>query len=135
MFIWPVIERELSIALRKHKAGKSRFKMAALGALIVCCYLLLGLLAGGYSGGAQLHFILFYACLFLAVVPPARICVGLFSEERRNQTLELLYLTGMGSGELFLGKLLGGVLIASGDLLALVPFLAVPFLSGGVSLD
>ena len=47
----------------------------------------------------------------------------------------LLYLTGIGSGELFLGKLLGGILIASGDLLAIVPFLAEPFLCGGVSLD
>ena len=34
---------------------------------------------------------------------------------------------------MFLGKLTGGLLIASGDLLALVPFLAIPFLSGGIS--
>jgi hypothetical protein len=71
----------------------------------------------------------------MAVIPAARISVGLFSEERRNQTLELLYLTGMGPGELFIGKLLGGMLVCSGDLLALTPFLAMPFLSGGLSLD
>lgn len=69
------------------------------------------------------------------MIPPARISVGLFSEERRNQISELLYLAGMTPGELFLGKLLGGTLIASCDLLALWPLLAVPFLSGGISLD
>lgn len=135
MFISPIIDRELRTALRRHKSDKSRFKWAASGAGIVIFFLLLSLLTGDSHVGSTLHIILFYGGLYLAVIPPARICAGLFCEERRNQTLELLYLTGMGSGELFLGKLLGGILIASGDLLAIVPFLAVPFLCGGVSLD
>jgi hypothetical protein len=36
---------------------------------------------------------------------------------------------------LFLGKLLGSVLIASSELLALAPFIAVPFMAGGLSRD
>jgi ABC-type Na+ efflux pump permease subunit len=135
MFISPIIDRELRTALRRHRSDKSRFKWAASGAGVVIFFLLLSLLTGDSHVGSTLHTILFYGGLYLAVIPPAKICAGLFCEERRNQTLELLYLTGMGSGELFLGKLLGGILIASGDLLAIVPFLAVPFLCGGVSLD
>src|ERR1043165_7799727 len=61
--------------------------------------------------------------------------VGLFAEERQQQTLELLYLTGMGSAELFAGKLLGGALLASSDFMALGPLLAVTFLSGGISFN
>ncbi len=135
MLVSPIIERELRVALRKHGAVKSRFKTAAGGAAVVCVFLLIGLLAGSSHIGRSLHTFLFFGGLYMAIIPPARICVGLFCEERRNQTLELLYLTGMGSVELFLGKLLGGVLIASSDLLALTPFLAIPFFSGGVSLN
>jgi len=109
--------------------------MAMIGAGLVCLFLLLGLMDAFSFWGNALFQALFYGGLYLAVIPPARISVGLFCEERRNQTLELLYLTGMGPGELFAGKLVGGVLIASGDLLALIPFMAVPFLSGGWSLD
>jgi hypothetical protein len=135
MFVPPIIERELRIALRNREAVKSRFRYALGGAGVVCVFLFFGWLAGSRSWGNTLHQILFFGGLYLAVIPPAHVSVGLFCEERRNQTLELLYLAGLGSGELFFGKLLGGVLIASGDLLALTPFLAVPFLSGGVSLD
>ncbi len=135
MFVSSIIERELRVALRKHRAVKSRFKAAGIGAAIVCGFLLLGLLIGSFNAGRTLHRVLFFMGLALAVVPPARISVGLFCEERRNQTLQLLYLTGMGAAELFVGKLLGGVVMASNDLLAITPLLAVPFFSGGVSVN
>jgi hypothetical protein len=140
MLLPPIIERELRIALQQHGAVKSRFRTAGMGVGAVSLFLLLGWLAGlgtrtGQHWGRTLHEILFYGGLYLAVIPSARISVGLFSEDRRNQTWELLYLAGITPGELFIGKLLGGTLIASCDLLALWPLLAVPFLSGGISLD
>jgi ABC-type Na+ efflux pump permease subunit len=135
MIVPPVIVRELRIALRKNHAVKSRFYMAAWGAGGVSLLLFLGWLGGTSFWGSLLHQGLFYFGLWLAVVPAISMSVGLFCEERRNQTLELLYLTGMGPGEFFAGKLLGGLLVASAELLALTPFLAVPFLSGGLSLD
>ena len=46
----------------------------------------------------------------------------------------MIYLTGIGSFELFVTKFFSGMLLASNELLALVPFIALPFLSGGVSL-
>ena len=131
----PIIERELRIALRQRGARKSRFRAAATGSGVVAFYLLMVWLGGHRSIGRNLHEWLFYIGLYLAIGPPFSISGGLFSEERRNQTLELLYLTGMNSAELFIGKLLGAALAASCDLLALSPLLAVPFLCGGVSLD
>jgi hypothetical protein len=97
--------------------------------------MLFGVFTGSSSWGLTLHYYLFLAGLWLAAGPAVRTSVGLFAEERRQQTLELLYLTGMGSGELFVGKLLGGVLVSSGQLLALAPLVAVPFLSGGLSFN
>jgi hypothetical protein len=135
MLLAPVIERELRRASHSKKATKSRFRIALYGALVVLAYLLLFTFGGSGSFGQNLHLWLFLGGLYLAVVPPWRISAGLLSEERGNQTLELLFLTGMGSGELFVGKLLGGTLIASGDMLALGPFLAMPFLMGGISMD
>lgn len=135
MFVSPIIDRELRLALRKHKAVKSRFYAAVAGAGVVGFFLLISLLGGMSSWGSELHTILFYLGLYMAVAVPVTISVGLFSEERHNQTMELLYLAGVRPGELFGGKLVGGVLVASCNILALSPFLAVPFLSGGISLD
>src|SRR5204863_3428877 len=56
------------------------------------------------------------------------------SQERSSHTLELLSLTGMKPAELFVGKLMSGLLLGSVDLLALFPLLALPFLMGGVPL-
>jgi len=97
--------------------------------------MLFGAAMGMPHWGATLHLYLFLFGLSLAVGPALQISVGLFAEEHRQQTLELLYLTGMGPAELFSGKLLSGVLLSSSEFMALGPLLAVPFLSGGVSFN
>jgi len=135
MFFPHVIERELRGALHRRYGLKSRFRVALIGVIIVVFFMVLSVMFGTPGLGRTLHRWFFFWGLYLAVAPPARISIGLFSEERRNQTLELLYLTGMTPGQLFIGKLLGGALIASSDLLALAPLLAAPFLIGGISLD
>jgi ABC-type transport system involved in cytochrome c biogenesis permease component len=135
MLLPPIIERELRVALRKRHPLKSRLHIALGATVLVSCFLLLSLFEGPKSMGRTLHTFLFYAGLYLALIPPSTISVALFSEERRNQTLELLYLSGISSSELFIGKLASGILNASSDLLVLCPFLTIPFLSGGVSLD
>jgi hypothetical protein len=136
LLLSPVVERELRVALHRRDARKSRLKVAGMGVAGVTIFMLLiGGLLGSRLWGSTMHFYLFIAGLYLAVGPAIQISTGLFAEERRQQTLELLYLTGMGSGELFIGKLLGGALVASSDLLALVPLMAIPFMSGGLSFD
>ena len=131
----PVVERELRVALHRRDARKARSRVARLGVLGVSLFLLFGALAGTKSWGGTLNFYLLLGGLGLAVGPAVQISVGLFVEEREQQTLELLYLTGMGSAELFIGKVLGGALVSSCELMALAPVMAVPFLSGGLSFD
>jgi hypothetical protein len=135
LFLPPVLVRELRAALHRRNATKSRFTVARYGVIGVAIFMLFGAAIGMPRWGDTLHFYLFLAGLSLVVGPALQISVGLFAEERRNQTLELLYLTGMGSAELFAGKLLSGALLSSSEFMALGPLLAVPFLSGGVSFD
>ena len=131
----PVVERELRVALHRRDARKARSRVARLGVLGVSLFLLFGALTGTKAWGGTLHFYLLLGGLGLAVAPALQISVGLFAEEREQQTLELLYLTGMGSAELFIGKIVGGALVSSCELMALAPVVAVPFLSGGLSFD
>ena len=121
-------------AIRAPGARKPRLAVAAVGTGAAVFFLLLSM---GYGAPVwrSFHTWLFAAALYMAVVNPAQHAAGLFAEERRNQTLGLIYLTGIGSLELFLTKFIGGMLVASGELLAVIPFIALPFLSGGVSLN
>ena len=93
----PLVQRELQASLHRRDVRKSRSRVARLGVLGVSLFMLFGSGTGRTSWGGTLHFYLFLAGLYLAVGPALQISVGLFAEERRQQTLELLYLTGMGS--------------------------------------
>lgn len=137
MGLWlsPVVERELRVALHQRDSRNARFQVARVGVLVVSLFMLFGAWTGRASWGRTLHLYLVLGGLALAVGPAIRMSVGLFAEERRQQTLELLHLAGMGCGELFAGKLLGGALAGACELMALAPLLAVPFLSGGLSFD
>ena len=131
----PVLVRELRAALHRRNATKARSTVARYGVIGVSLLMLFGGAMDMPYWGATLHYYLFLVGLSLAVGPALQMSVGLFAEERRQQTLELLYLTGMGSAELFAGKLLSGILLSSSEFMALGPLLAVPFLCGGVSFD
>jgi len=127
MSLPPVVERELRVAFRKQQPARRRLNLA-WGAACATVFLL-------FIGATRaLHWLLFLFGLVI-VLRSLRVTVGLFSEERRNQTLELLFLTGMTASQLFVTKLAGGFLIASSDLLAIMPFLSIPFLAGGLSLE
>ncbi len=127
MSLPPVVERELRVAFRKQQPVKRRSELAAGAAVATILLLLLGLTKA-------LHWLLFLYGLVI-VLRALPVSASLFSEERRNQTLELLFLTGMTAPQLFVTKLVGGLLITSSDLLTIIPFLSIPFLAGGLSLQ
>lgn len=127
MSLPPIVERELRVAFRKQQPVKRRFNLAAGTAGATVLLLLVGLTK-------TLHWLLFLYGLMI-VLRALHLSASLFSEERRNQTLELLFLTGMTAPQLFITKLVGGILIASSDLLVIMPFLSIPFLAGGLSLQ
>ena len=60
--------------------------------------------------------LLIFGLLACASIPAS--VAGVISEERRNRTLGLLFLAGLGPLEVFFGKLLGAAVIAMSDLLS-----------------
>ena len=69
----PIIEREFRVALRRHAAGKSRFKIAAVATCVMAVFMVFG------ENGSSLYWLFFYAGLYLAVMPPLQISSALFT--------------------------------------------------------
>ena len=124
----PLVLRELRVALRKKRPVASRFRMAAIASSVAQVLILWQSLSGIGKVGSELHGLLFLLGLFVVVRTPL-LTAGMFAEERRSQTMGLLFLSGLSIGEVFLSKLLSAALIAFTDLLAIAPVLALPFLN------
>jgi ABC-type transport system involved in multi-copper enzyme maturation permease subunit len=130
----PLIERELRVALRKQRPAMGRLKVAALATSGSMLFLLYGTLTSDRRAGQSLEQFLCMAGLYFVLRAPI-LTAGVLAEERRNQTLGLLFLSGLGAGEVFAAKFLSSALVAFTNLLAIFPMLALPFLLGGVSYD
>lgn len=130
----PLIERELRVALRKLRPVRERLRFGGVASGGALLFLFLGGPVANPLLGRGLEQLLL-AGGFYCVLRAPMLTVGVLSEERRNQTLGLLFLSGLGPGEVFLGKFLSSVLVAFTSLLALFPVLALPFLTGGVSFE
>jgi len=130
----PIIERELRVALRKKRPARSRLITAAVCVGGTLLFLLMALLTGDPGIGRALQQALCLAGWYL-VLQTMPLTAGVFAEERRNQTLGLLFVSGLNAGEVFASKVLSAALVALTRLLAMFPMLALPFLMGGVSFD
>ncbi len=83
--------------------------------------------------GQQIFLRLAFLAFLFCLVEGARHSARGLSEERGQGALELLCLTRLGGGDLVLGKLFSGALSSLYSLLAILPVLGLPLLSGGVS--
>lgn len=134
MTVLPVAVRELIVAARRPATFHTRMAVAVLGIAVGLLVLMTagirgfsgdigGLLFGWISGGA------FLFCLFAGVF----LTSGSLSEERREGTLGLLFLTDLHGYDIVAGKLLGGGLNALCGVLAALPVLALSWTLGGVT--
>jgi ABC-type transport system involved in cytochrome c biogenesis permease component len=135
MIFLPIVERELRVAARKRGTYWFRF-FAALAVLII--WLMLALGSGGKVKSAQLGRALFHAISIVALVFCAG--AGIFltadciSEEKRDGTLGLLFLTDLRGYDVVLGKLAATSLHSFYALLAVFPVMALSLLMGGTAL-
>src|SRR5438093_8093606 len=134
MSVLPIIERELRLALRKQRPVRRRLRMAAACAGGTVLFLLMAQVTGNGQASRELHQIFCLVGLYTVLRAP-QLAAGLFARERRDQTLGLLFISGLSAGEVFLSKVLSAAAMAFTDLLAIFPMLALPFLMGGVSFD
>jgi len=135
MSFLPVVNRELRVAARKRSTFWLRVAAAMTALAIGAGCMLLSVVRGGRA--SEMGIILFYVLTWLCLA--AGLSAGLFftsdclSEEKREGTLGLLFLTDLRGYDVALGKLLATSLRGFFALLAVLPILAVTLIMGGVT--
>jgi hypothetical protein len=131
----PIAKRELRVAARRRGTARFRWWAALLAILVSFIWLVRfpGWAVATKSVGSL--FSLQTACAFgLALLSGPFLTSDCLSEEKRDGTLSLLFLTGLKARDIVLGKFIGTSLSAIYGLLALLPVTAIPILLGGVGL-
>lgn len=128
----PIVQRELLVAARQRMTYLSRTLSA--GILLPIFALLHNLHAGGSTfGGPQILSILSTIVFIESMLAGIRYTSDCISEERREGTLGLLFLTDLKGYDVVLGKVFARGLRAFYSLMAALPILALSVLVGGVT--
>lgn len=131
MFL-PIAERELRIRARRPGIYTLRFVAANLAIALATVLMSLGSLSPGKAGAGAfitLTTLTFLYCLYEGL----RNTADCLSEEKRAGTLGFLFLTDLKGYDVVIGKLLATSLSSFYALLAILPAIGLPLLSGGVT--
>jgi ABC-type transport system involved in cytochrome c biogenesis permease component len=132
MSFLPIVERELRVAARRRGTYWLRFGLV-LGTLVIWFMLL----ATGKGSSGEMGKVLFVAVGIIALgfclLAGVFLTADCLSEEKREGTLGLLFLTELKGYDVVLGKLIATSLHSFYGLLAVLPILALPLLMGGVT--
>ena len=131
----PIVNRELRVAARKRSTFWLRIAAALTALVIGGSTMLLSLLQGtrAFAMGSVLFSVLTWMCLVTGLSAGLFFTSDCLSEEKREGTLGLLFLTDLRGYDVVLGKLLATSLRCFYALLAVLPILAIALLMGGVS--
>ncbi len=133
MTFLPIVDRELRVAARLSATYRNRTLVAGAVALIALAILFFGSFGNSLrSLGASMFQILSVLTLLFCVFEGARKTADCLSEEKREGTLGLLFLTDLKGYDIVLGKLVGMSLSSFYGLFSILPVLALPLLLGGV---
>src|SRR5437773_10780553 len=135
MTFLPVVDRELRVAARRRGTYWTRLLFAVVCASIVGLVLMFAwAMHGGTSGiGAGLfHFLTLIALAFSAFAG-VFLTADCLSEEKREGTLGLLFLTDLKGYDVVLGKFAGRAFNAFYGLMALLQVVGLPLLLVGVT--
>src|SRR5580658_1258794 len=132
MTFLPVVERELRVAARRRGTYWGRLIVAVVG-WAVAAWILLAANGPGAQNGAvvfKVLAVLVFAYAALAGLLSTSDCV---SEEKRDGTLGLLFLTDLKGYDVVFGKLVSTSLTSIHGVLAVAPALAVSIVLGAVT--
>ena len=136
MTLLPIVGRELRVASRKRGTYWSRVMAASVALLIAFGIIAINELSRGVMRG-QLGTALFQTLSWMCFI---FVCAGgmfltsdSLSEEKRDGTLGLLFLTDLRGFDVVLGKLIAHSLRGAYGLVAAFPILGLSFLLGGLS--
>lgn len=131
----PIAERELRVAARKRATYQTRF-WAVLIALVAFSWQLLTLIRQNRPStthGKYLFVTLSVVAFVYSLFIGARVTADCLSEEKREGTLGLLFLTDLKGYDVVIGKLVASSVNAFYGLIAIFPMLAICLLLGGIS--
>jgi ABC-type transport system involved in multi-copper enzyme maturation permease subunit len=137
MAFLPIVERELRVASRRRSTHRIRLWTTLAGLIISFFFMLLSGLGGRFSQnlGQVLFNILTYYALGMSLLAGVLLAADCLSEEKREGTLGLLFLTDLKGHDVVLGKLVAVGLSALYGLVAVLPVTALPLLMGGVTVN
>ena len=130
----PVVDRELRVCARRSRTYWVRLA-AAIAAITLCiwvCFWMARREAPTTTGRWLFSYLTVLAMGYALLVGPF-ITADCLSEEKREGTLGLLFLTDLRSFDVVLGKWLANSLNGLYGLLAVLPTLGIPLLLGGVT--
>lgn len=136
MTFLPIVERELRVAARRLYTYWSRVAAAAFVLLFFGLILTTTMVARGgfpWSVGLVEFSVLKWLAFVFACSTGVYLTSDSLSEEKREGTIGLLFLTDLRGHDVVLGKLMSSSLQAIYGLLAAFPILALPLLMGGVT--
>ncbi len=136
MTFLPIVGRELRVAARSRFTFWSRLAAAAFALAIFAAVQFLVQRGGGGATAGQFEFtILKWMAFIYACAMGMFLTADSLSEEKREGTLGLLFLTDLRGYDVVLGKLLTQSLRAFYGLLAVFPIMGLALLAGGVTGD
>lgn len=133
MTFLPIIERELRVRSRRGVTYWTRFAVALFGVLVCLMQLSIGSAIGGVPAAGNAAFQALVVVAFCLCCGACLLTADAISAERREGTLGLLFLTRVRGHDVLLGKLASAALAGFCAVLAFLPVLMIPVLSGGVT--
>jgi ABC-type transport system involved in multi-copper enzyme maturation permease subunit len=134
MTFLPVVERELRVAARQRSAYWTRVGGAAAG-LLLCAWIML---IPAFRSPQRLGIVLFHTVavvtFFYSMLAGLLRTSDCLSEEKREGTLGLLFLTDLKGYDIVLGKLAATSVNGFYAMLAVFPVMAISLLAGGVDI-
>ena len=136
MTFLPIAHRELIVAARRRSTYRIRL-LATLIAILTSTWLIMVTGESAQPGvlGREIFMTLATFAFFYALMAGTWITSDCLSEEKRNGTLGLLFLTDLRGYDIIFGKLVATSVNSVYGVLAIVPVLSIPALMGGVSLE
>jgi hypothetical protein len=134
MTFLPIVERELRVAARLPATFRNRALTAGIVAAVAVLMMLFASMTSSpaFIGGTA-FIVLSVLTLCFCLLEGVRKTADCLSEERREGTLGLLFLTDLKGYDIVFGKLAATSLNSFYGLVAILPVLALPLLLGGVT--
>lgn len=133
MTFLPVVARELRVAARRPGTHRNRLVAAFLALGVAVAAQALQADPSPVNLGGVIFVTLAWLAFLFSVLAGAGLTADIISEERREGTLGLLFLTDLKGYDIVLGKLVASSINGVYSLLSMVPILAIGLLFGGVS--